>query len=339
VTKEPDAFRTLAFFEDRIIREKGKARPDVTLTGDLHHYVRYESEDGTTQRITAGGGGAYLYATHEMPDTLEIQEGRGEDGKKKKTLYRAKKTFPSRKTSQAIVPKCFSLPWRSWRFGIFVAFIYMLYIGLVQSASLTLPRPSFLATLSGKLTDALSSFAWILERAPAVILFTLLIVGGTIGFCEARGKIARLAIGFLHGSAHVLLAVSLIWGIAHLNPHLPWLAGRLPGSWPAVVTSLGEMLVAGGLFGGFLMALYLILCSVLGKLHTNEVFSSQRIADFKNFLRLHIDSSGQLTIYPVGVETVCKDWEFQPAGAPADPWWKPRKPIRAELIEGPIEIP
>jgi hypothetical protein len=193
--------------------------------------------------------------------------------------------------------------------------------------------------VSGKLTDALSSFAGILERAPAVILFTLLIIGGTIAFCEARGKLARIAIGVLHGAAHILLAVTLIWGIAHLNPYIPWLKGQLPGSWPAVVTSLGEMLVAGGLGGGFLMALYLILCSVLGKLHTNEVFSSQRIAGFKNFLRLHINSSGKLTIYPVGVETVCKDWEFQPAGAPADPWWTPKEPIQTELIEEPITVP
>jgi 3',5'-cyclic AMP phosphodiesterase CpdA len=340
-TKGPEAFRPLAFFEDRVIREKAKARADVTLTGDLHHYVRYESADQQTQRIIAGGGGAYLYATHQMPDDLEIQEGKGDDGKKAKTAYRrAEKTFPSQEKSRGMVASCFSLPWRSWRFGVFVAFIYMLYVGLVQSASLTLPGSSFLENLRpSTFASALSNFFWILERAPAVLLFTLLIIGGTIGFCEAKGKLARSVIGILHGSAHLLLAVTLIWGFSHLNPHLPWLQGRSPGSWLSVVTSLGEMLVFGGFFGGFLMALYLILCSVLGKFHTNEVFSSQRIADFKNFLRLHIDSSGKLTIYPVGVETVCKEWELQPKGEPTDPWWKPKQPIRAELIEGPIKVP
>ena len=51
------------------------ARLKATLTGDLHHYVRYESKDGEVQRITAGGGGAYLFATHDMPDDAEARRG------------------------------------------------------------------------------------------------------------------------------------------------------------------------------------------------------------------------------------------------------------------------
>lgn len=98
------------------------------------------------------------------------------------------------------------------------------------------------------------------------------------------------------------------------------------------------MLLVGGFLGGFLMAIYLMLCSSLGGFHTNEVFSSQRIPDYKNFLRLHIDRSGRLTIYPVGIPSACKDWQFQAKGEISDPWWTPKQPIQAELIEKPIEI-
>ena len=47
VTKGAEAFASLRYFEDRYIRnaEIHKARLAVTLTGDLHHYVRYESQD------------------------------------------------------------------------------------------------------------------------------------------------------------------------------------------------------------------------------------------------------------------------------------------------------
>ena len=60
VTKGAEAFASLRYFEDRYIRnaEIHKARLAVTLTGDLHHYVRYKSQDldEKVQRITAGGG-------------------------------------------------------------------------------------------------------------------------------------------------------------------------------------------------------------------------------------------------------------------------------------------
>src|SRR6185295_8164743 len=36
----------------------------VFIAGDLHHYRRHEAEDKSTQKITAGGGGAFLHPTH-----------------------------------------------------------------------------------------------------------------------------------------------------------------------------------------------------------------------------------------------------------------------------------
>ncbi len=44
----------------------------AVLTGDLHHYSRYFSRDHRINLITAGGGGAYLAPTHDVPSTLSV---------------------------------------------------------------------------------------------------------------------------------------------------------------------------------------------------------------------------------------------------------------------------
>jgi len=58
---EPPTWKFLNYFEERIVRDSG-ARLVLTITGDRHHYARYEPEGGegaddAPTRITAGGGG------------------------------------------------------------------------------------------------------------------------------------------------------------------------------------------------------------------------------------------------------------------------------------------
>ena len=74
-----------------------------------------------------------------------------------------------------------------------------------------------------------------------------------------------------------------------------------------------------------------------GAWHANEAFSSLRIEDYKNFLRLHIAKDGSLTIFPIGIERVPRRWRATEASAfdaqlePDDP--SARKP---QLIEPPL---
>jgi hypothetical protein len=345
----PEAFRSLAFFEDKTIRGEGRGEPRVVLTGDLHHYVRYESQDGAVQRITAGGGGAYLYATHEMPEKLDLQEGFQQSSRT--VRYENKKAFPDAATSRKLSFGALRLPWRSWKFGLFLAILYSLYAWIVQSASKVRPelfeglptdKKSLLGYLSG-LTPSLESvwgtlktFIKVLAHSPASVVFTALIIGALYAFCAARLKSVKAAIGLTHGLAHVLLNLALIWLFGVINVH--WLGMRID-TVPQVLLFGAEMLLIGGFLGGVLMAIYFLLCSVLGRFHTNEVFSSQRIADYKNFLRLHIDSTGRLTIYPVGVREVCKKWKLNPGAQNGQPWFDPDGcKLEAELIEKPVQV-
>lgn len=345
VTKGPDSFRSLGFLEDKTIRTDCKSEPRVILTGDLHHYVRYATADGTVQRITAGGGGAYLYATHEMPEKLDLQEGFRETART--VEYKKEKTFPDEATSRRISLGALRLPWRSWRFGLFLAVLYSLYAWIVQSDSKMLPdipdgslmhHLQTLAPSWENLKEALLTFGKVLAHSPASVIFTLLIIGGLYAFCAAKRRLSKLVIGFGHGLAHILLNVLLLWAFARINPPL---IGHGIDSWQQVLLFIAEMLLIGGFLGGVLMAVYFLLCSVLGGFHTNEVFSSQRIADYKNFLRLHIDATGRLTIYPVGVREVVKKWKLNPSARDGQPWFEPDggQKLQAELIEKPIQVP
>ena len=38
--------------------------------------------------------------------------------------------------------------------------------------------------------------------------------------------------------------------------------------------------------------------------------SGQSIEDHKGFLRLHLAADGSLTVYPLVVDTVCRDWQL-----------------------------
>ena len=42
--------------------------------------------------------------------------------------------------------------------------------------------------------------------------------------------------------------------------------------------------------------------------HANEAFSSLRIQDYKQWLRLRIDAAGALTIHAIGIDRVPRRW-------------------------------
>jgi hypothetical protein len=94
----------------------------------------------------------------------------------------------------------------------------------------------------------------------------------------------------------------------------------------------------GGIGGVLGIAAYFWATNILGY-HGNEVYAPLHHEDLKNFLRLHLDAEGGLTIYPVGIDKVTRHWKLQP-DAPADsPWFAPTgSGIQPHLIEPPIRI-
>jgi hypothetical protein len=67
----------------------------------------------------------------------------------------------------------------------------------------------------------------------------------------------------------------------------------------------------GGLVGGFMMGLYLLVSVQVFGRHSNEAFSSLRIMDYKQWLRLRISADGALSIYCIGLDRVPRRWRKQ----------------------------
>jgi len=74
----------------------------------------------------------------------------------------------------------------------------------------------------------------------------------------------------------------------------------------------------------------------------NELFAGQRIEGYKNFLRLHINPAGDLTVYAIGLRRVRRpgpgwfrwQWKIHKTDVPTEGWFDPRgRPHRPHLIE------
>jgi hypothetical protein len=103
-----------------------------------------------------------------------------------------------------------------------------------------------------------------------------------------------------------------------------------------------EMIVIGGLIGGFLWGLYWVVTGIFGRMHAEDAFAALRIKDYKNFLRFKFERE-QLTIYPIGIDRMPRheDWANKPKETPAtgsNSRLRPVRPLDVRLIEAPIII-
>ena len=62
------------------------------------------------------------------------------------------------------------------------------------------------------------------------------------------------------------------------------------------------MTVLGGGVGGVMIGVYLIVSLNFFGANMTNAFSSLRLASHKNFVRMKLDASGDLTLYPLGIE-------------------------------------
>jgi hypothetical protein len=86
---------------------------------------------------------------------------------------------------------------------------------------------------------------------------------------------------------------------------------------PLQLLLTGLLTLAGGaLVGGLLIGLYLLVSiSVFGR-HNNEAFSSLRVQDYKQWLRLRVDATGVLTVWSLALDRVPRRWRADTEGRP-----------------------
>jgi hypothetical protein len=315
----------LEYLQEKVL---GK-RISVFIAGDLHHYRRHEDPEGR-QKITAGGGGAFLHPPH-APPARELLDG-----------YVEKKSFPDEKTSRKLARKNLLLIRYSPLFGLITGTLYLL---------LALAAYSEVGHLGlSRILEVFAAVGHAMVLRPLSLVLGVATLGGMAAFADVAFGRWRLLAGGLHGMAHITAAFFCAWAATYFTVSVLGLCPELsPNGLTCTAGWLhlaGKFLlntvltfVFGFLVGPFVTGTYLWI-SVNGFLaHSNEAFGSLALPDWKNFLRLRIDPDGSLTLFPFGVERVPRKWKKTHAGpyAPAyesdDP--KATGPV---LIEEPLRL-
>ena len=308
--------RDVDYLQREVIRPSG-ARLVVFLKSGKHHYARYEQEDGVRQHITAGGGGAFLHPTHGLPDRMDLAGAEG------MTCYTRAGTYPSPATSKKLRKRIWLLP----PYNLPLAGLFgVVQILLAFMLNLHLDERHVDLGL-GDMRRAM----WESPSAFLLIALMLVLLGGMVRFAHDAGGVSRFLLGLVHSALQLASVAAVMMAASRLSSGL-----GLRGTW-----SLAAFLVLVGLLGGLGgtvgMSGYLWVTNCLG-FHANEGYAPLHHMDLKHFLRLHIDADGDLTIYPIGLDKVGRQWELRPDDPPDAPWFAPATPLRPHLIEEPIRI-
>jgi hypothetical protein len=314
-TNDPHAYDTVDYFMRNVIAPTG-ARVPLMLSGDLHHYARYTDPD--RELVTSGGGGAYLYPTHRLPERIDVPPKATIVRKSTPSQeYRLAATFPTKSRSRQLAAGVFGrLPWRNPGFLTVVGTLHLLAMLAFAGAA-----------------QRLSGAEQRLFSIP-VIVMAVVILGSTVAFAmpptAGHRRLKHWILGGLHGGAHIGLAVLGAWAWLALPFH------RLTWPLPLVVAAL-LYLPLSGLLASWLVAAYLLVASAFN-VNVNELFAAQGIFDCKSFLRLHLNGDGELTIYPIAVDRVGRRWRAAPDAPRDKPWIEPTRPFAFRLAEDPIRL-
>lgn len=322
---EVNAYENLDQFEREVLQPRG-VELRLLLAGDKHHYARYAQVGGDRQCITAGGGGAYLAGTHHLPpriavppkESMDLQGSPSQD-------YELATTYPSRSQSLLLRAGVLRLPFQNGSLWSVVGALYLI-VGWSVLMGLRAPDERFATMLRGiTWTELLSG----LFLRPLGFLSAVALVAGMAAFSKSRDGRLRWLFGGGHAVAHLLLMLGSVFAVAQVLEDIN-------DAW--YVTAVTVVLFGmGGLAGTWLTAIYLLVADRFGH-NTNELFAAQHIEGYNNFLRMHIDREGTLTLYPVRIQSVAR-WAFDPDGSPYDPWFVPSGSApHAELIETPLRF-
>jgi Calcineurin-like phosphoesterase len=318
----------LLYLRDEIFARRG-VQMKVFLAGDNHHYRRHEEmaplEPGSPiQKITAGGGGGFLNATHDEDVTTLEEERAGTDEPRRRFTLKA--TYPDVRQSHRLSYGNLLFVFKNPRFGVVPALIYLMTVWMV-SATIVHPRPT-------SLFEALAITVQAWNRNPSLTLWALFVTAIFVVFTDTHSRLYRWLGGLAHAAAHWSAMFAVGWAAM--------LAARsVSPAWPPLrFFIVGVLVGAGGwILGSVLMGLYLLISlNVFGR-HSQQAFAALRIEDFKHFLRLHIGADGALTIYPIRIDRVPRRWrepDETSGGSPSR--LVPETPLEPALIEPPIVV-
>ncbi len=356
------------------IAHKADAKIAVVLAGDVHHYSRYYSSDQDLHLITSGGGGAYLHPTHQLRDEVDVSwKGNSHkftlksetDGENIKTDTSIRACYPSKSESNGLAWRSLGFLFRNLSFCFTLGLIYWLFTYLFRNTiavCISGAGGSNRSTLTGaeqlylKCPDGYYlGVEWLLRFIGDDLLnnplFLVCIVGSLvilIFYVDSKRLFTRFIVGSLHWLAHMTALFGGYVGVNLLNMEVYKRLTAGSGSdtyldtfWHYLAFPI-EMILIGTIVGGMIWGIYFFLTCRFGRMHWDHAFSSMRIMDYKNFLRLKIEPD-KLTIYPVGLQRVPRrqSWRqttVQQREQGVIPGLMPQTPMKPKLIEKPIVI-
>lgn len=325
--KEESIEKLEKIFETRGVEVK------LYLAGDLHHYRRFSTEDGQHQKITAGGGGAFLHPTHDFDFRNKAIKSKTTDVRR----FFWRKNYPDYDTSRGLDwTNIYGFLIKNKSFGGLTAGLYILLAFLIH----------------GKLKGDFSWFEALMVTVnrcieqPLALFVLILMLIGLVFFTDSNSTVYRRIAGLVHGLLHLAAIFVLGWiafllmrfyiGEGNFNDPNYQQTNEAYINFEWLMCIFFVCGFGGYIIGSIIMGVYLFVSLHIFGRHDNEAFSAMKIEDYKNFLRLHIDDKGNLTIYPFKIEKVCKKWECTEENEKQK--CEPQEDLKPELIEEPITI-
>jgi hypothetical protein len=332
--RDPNAYRNLAYLE-RVLMKPAGIELKLTLAGDVHHYSRFvqrgpESEIGATHKITSGGGGAFLHPTHDLPTVAPIAVDPDDPGDV--TTYELAERYPGTGRSRLLSLRALLLLGRNPSFVVVPGLVNLVLLWTVQLG---------LRGLEGEgatFAEAAEGWGWSdmaggMFRTSLSALVLLVLFGGLWAFAKAppwapRGAqryAAKTGLAVVHAAAQlVTIATAALVAITVADALATGTSGVVDTLTFALVASIVVFLV-GGAACSLVVGAYLALAIGLPGLraHANEAFAAARITGYKNFLRIHIDRTGALTVHALGIDGAVRrrHWRAVPEADSTEAAW------------------
>lgn len=320
-------YKSLKYFENRFLTDPAKPFEYVlALTGDLHHYSRYTCADKNikTQKITSGGGGAFLHPTHNLPDEIKnLREGN----------INLQQCYPSKAESKKLLINNLFFPYYNKTFSIYIGAIFLLIAWIIQSKSYGVNNSTFIDYIK---TIHWGDFSMFFYQLGQLYINNLILLGFNVALLVFMYSIANIPnnlkyqpgvyrfFSSLHGLVQIFVFYLVLWFVSHIQLGLPAPLDKLLLQF--------MILTVGGLAVSTIFGIHLILANLFLGNHDNESFSSLKYEGFKNFLRMHI-TKDSITIFPISLRNIC-DWDPDVKTMTAST----KDPLEPTLIEKPITI-
>ena len=285
--KREEEYTHLRQFLDPLVRGRGATMP-LFLAGDSHFFAHYRRADGVAaeDHITAGGGGAFLQPTHNLPEQVPYERGAPD--------YTLTTRWPRPIDSRALATNLRGLRDRQfwWLFAI-VAVVHAAFAGL------TTIRTAAVGGAIDPTAGAEQAARWVVGAWPGwpvlLVMLMAMIMATAPNSSESQLNKGAKKYGLIHGVAQAALFVAVAAFGRWLGPQHGW--------WHFVVVPL----IGGVLSTALFVAMNRWINRQI-KANDTLAFSSAHLTRYKNFLRIRIDAEGDLTVFAIGLDPVGTGW-------------------------------